>query len=74
MNLPIRIVDENGSIKTLVINKKFLIALSEKLRIEGVTPVHTSDDNGIMKTYNVQAIILMAKDCEGHMMFISNND
>jgi hypothetical protein len=74
MNLPIGIIDENGSIKTIIINKKFLVELSEKLRIEGVTPVHTSDDNGSTKTYNVQAIVLMAKGCKGHMMFIPNKD
>lgn len=74
MNFPIGIVDEEGTIKTLVINEKFLVDLNKKLRTEGITQVHTSDDSGKMRTYNVQAIIQMAKGCKGHMMFIPLND
>lgn len=74
MNFPIGIVDENGSVKTLVINEKFLVELNKKLRTEGITEIHTSDDNGNFKTYKAQAIIQMARGCKGHMMFIPNID
>jgi hypothetical protein len=74
MNFPIGVVDEEGNIKTLVINEKFLVELNKKLRTEGITVVHTGDDNGNLRTYKVQAIIQMAKGCKGHMMFIPMKD
>ena len=72
-NFPIGIVDEEGTIHTLVINDEFLIALNKKLRAEGITEVHTSDDNGRLKTYKAQAVIQMAKGAKGHMMYIPIN-
>ncbi|AOZ91583.1 hypothetical protein [Paenibacillus crassostreae] len=74
MNLPIGVVNEEGSIKTLVINEKLLLELSKKLRTEGVVEVHTGDDYSNLKTYKVQAIIQMAKGCKGHVMFIPINE
>jgi hypothetical protein len=73
LNFPIGIVDEEGNIKTIVINEKFLTDLNKKLRTEGITEVHTGDDKGNLRTYKVQAIIQMAKGCKGHMMFIPIN-
>ncbi len=68
INLPIGIVDEFGSINKITINEKFLVELSKKLRTEGVTPVHTSDEKGAMRTYSVQAIVMMAKGCKGSVI------
>jgi hypothetical protein len=69
MNFRVGIVDENGTIQKIAINNKFLIDLSERLRRDGVTAVHTSDDKGKLTTYHAQAIIMMAKDCKGGLMF-----
>lgn len=74
MNFPIGIVDEEGNIKTIAINEKFLVELNKKLRAEGITEVHTFDDSGNQKTYKAQAIIQMAKGSKGHVMFIPVND
>lgn len=73
MNFSIGVIDEKGSIKTIVINETFLIELNRKLKKEGITQVHTSDDNGRFKTYNIQGVIQMAKGCKGHMMYIQND-
>jgi hypothetical protein len=70
MNLPVGILDENGSMETVTISEKFLVELCGKLRKEGITKVHTSDDNGNVKTYNAQAVIMMAKGCEGSLMYL----
>jgi hypothetical protein len=72
MNFKVGIVDENGTIQKITINNKFFIELSERLRQEGVTPVLTSDDKGRMQTYNAQALIVMAKDTKGGLMFLPN--
>jgi hypothetical protein len=74
MNIPVWVIDENGRGNTIVINQTFLTQLSEKLRKEGITEVHTSDDEGRLKTYKVQAVVLMAKGCNGHVMFIPNEE
>ncbi|MFC0188459.1 hypothetical protein ACFFJY_09190 [Fictibacillus aquaticus] len=74
MNIPVGLVDENGKIHYMVMRDKFLSDLSVMLRQEGITPVHTSDDKGNLKTYQAQAVILMSKGCKGHMMFIPDKD
>lgn len=71
MNIPVGLVDEKGSIKTVIISDTFLSELSKALRTDGITPVHTYD-NGRLQTYNTQAVVLMAKGCKGNVMFIQN--
>jgi hypothetical protein len=74
MNIPVWIIDENGKGNTIVISQKFLAQLSEKLRTEGITEVHTTVDGWNSKTYKVQAVVLMAKGCNGNVMFIPNEE
>jgi hypothetical protein len=73
MNFRVGIVDENGNIQKITINEKFLVELNQKLKSNGITAVHTSDGEGRLRTYNAQAIIIMARDCKGSIMFIPND-
>lgn len=73
MNVPIAIVDENGSFHNMVISSEFLSELGKMLRTEGITPIHTMNDSGNKHTYNAQAVVLMAKGCKGNMMFLPND-
>lgn len=73
MNVPISIVDENGSFHNMTIGSDFVSELAKMMRVEGITPIHTMDDNGNKRTYNVQAFVLMSKGCKGNMMFLPND-
>jgi hypothetical protein len=57
----------------MVISTQFLSELGKMLRTEGITSIHTMDDNGNTRTYNAQAVVLMAKGCKGNIMFLPND-
>lgn len=65
MNIPVAIADENGKFHTLMIDEKLLVDLVKELRTVGPTQVHTTN-----KTFDAQAVVVMAKGTKGSMLFI----
>lgn len=57
----------------MVVSSGFLKDVAETLRTEGVSPIRTINDKGNKNTYNAHAIVLMAKGCNGSVLFIPNN-
>ena len=73
MNIPIAVADERGIFHKMLVSSDFLKDVSETLRTEGVSDIHTIDDKGNQKTYEVHAIVIMAKGCNGSVLFIQND-
>lgn len=69
MNIPVGIIDENGEMRRTKIPESLLSELVKKINTKGMTSIHTAKES-----HKAQAIIVMAKDCEGKMLFIPDSE